>query len=56
MKFNVGSFALGIVVDCLLDVAFITIGKHFFEKRTGGSFRELYEDNKADGDDNDDTH
>ena len=48
VNFDICSFILGGLVGMLLDFAGSVVAVHSIEKRhkhTGGSFRELYEDN-----------
>ena len=52
MKFDLLSFLIGGIVGMLLDFfgSFVTahyLYKYHLEKRTGGSFRESYEDNNG---------
>lgn len=59
LKLDLVSFIVGSVVGMLMDFGGSFVAGHYLykehldKKRTGGSFRESYEDNKG-GDDNDD--
>lgn len=53
MKFDLLSFLIGGIVGMLLDFAGSFVTAHYLykehkEKRTGGSFRDSYNDNKGD--------
>lgn len=58
MKFDLLSFLIGGIVGMLLDFAGSFVTAHYLykehkEKRTGGSFRDSYNDNKGDDSDSD---